>query len=126
MTNVRALNLRSNPLRIANEYTNAHTGAEIALNELSRSQKEFYSEAFELFRRNTSWIEFEEFAFGSRSPLYENSDSHVDVLKDPLYLALEDMRLELGVQEGATKRRGPRDERRGERTRSLRTMPKLQ
>jgi hypothetical protein len=46
-------------------------------------------------------------------------------LKDPLYLALEDMWLELGVQEGATKR-GPRDERRGERTRSLRTMPKLQ
>lgn len=99
------------------KYTNARTGMEIVLKQLSRTQKEFYAEALELFRRNTSWIEFEEFAFGSRSPLYENSDSHVDVLKDPLYLALEDMWLELGVQQGAAKRRGKRDEGRGERGR---------
>jgi hypothetical protein len=98
------------------KYTNAHTGVEITLKQLSRNQKEFYSEAVELFRRNTSWVEFEEFAFGSRSPLYESSDSHVDVLKDPLYLALEDMWLELGVQQGAAKRR-KRDEGRSERGR---------
>ena len=86
------------------------------MKQLSRNQKEFYSEAVELFRRNTSWLDFEEFAFGSRSPLYESSDSHVDVLKDPLYLALEDMWLELGVQQGAAKRR-KRDEGRSERGR---------
>jgi hypothetical protein len=99
------------------KYTNAHTGVEITLKQLSRNQKEFYSEAVELFRRNTSWLDFEEFAFGSRSPLYESSDSHVDILKDPLYLALEDMWLELGVQQGAAKRRGKRDEGRSERGR---------
>lgn len=99
------------------KYTNAQTGLEIALKQLSRAQKEFYARALELFRCNTSWLEFEEFAFGSRSPLYESSESHVEVLKDPLYLALEDMWLELGVQQGAAKRRGKRDEGRTERGR---------
>jgi len=96
------------------KYVNAQTRVEIALKRLSRVQREFYTRALELFRRNTSWLEFEEFAFGPRSPLYESAESHITVLKDPLYLALEDMWLQLGVQQGMVKRRGKRDEGRPE------------
>lgn len=92
------------------KYVNAQTGVEITLKHLTREQKDFYARALELFRRNTSWLAFEEFAFGPRSPLYQNHESHVEVLKDPLYLSLEDMWLQLGVQQGMIKRRGQKDE----------------
>ena len=87
------------------KYVNAHTGVEISLKHLKKVQREFYNRALELYRRNESWLRFEEFAFGANSPLYKDRQSHLEVVKDPLYLALEDMWLQLGVQQGMIKRR---------------------
>lgn len=52
------------------------------------------------FRGNADWFSFDEYLFSPRSPIYARRRSHLDVLKDPLYLALKDMWLQLGVQQG--------------------------
>ena len=68
--------------------------------ELTAAEQAFLSRARAKFRDDADWFEFEEFAFGSRSPLYLRTRSHHDVLNHPLYLALKDMWLELGVRQG--------------------------
>jgi hypothetical protein len=85
-------------------YINYETGLEIDLSGLAESQVEFYLKALEKFRENTSWLAFDAFAFGGLSPLYSGRKSHLEVLKDPLYLALKDMCLQLGVQQGMIRR----------------------
>ena len=57
----------------------------------------------EKFRKNVDWLVFEEFVFGPMSPLYSERKSRLEVIEDPLYLALEDMWLQLGVQQGMVK-----------------------
>lgn len=64
----------------------------------------FYTEAIRKFAENVDWMAFDEFSFGSRSPLYKRHDTHQAILKDPLYLVLKDMWLQLGVQQGKIKR----------------------
>lgn len=39
------------------------------------------------------------------SPIYRGRDSHLNVLKHPLFLALQDMALQLGVQQRMISRR---------------------
>jgi hypothetical protein len=95
------------------KYVNAQTGVEIALGKLAKAQRDFYERALELYRRNESWLRFEEFALGPRSPLYKGHDSHLDVVKDPLYLAVEDMWLQLGVQQGMVRGKAKQNEQRG-------------
>lgn len=94
------------------KYINPDTGNEISLKHLRKSQREFYDRALELYRDNESWLRFEEFAFGSRSPLYKDRKSHLEVVKDPLYLVLEDMWIQLGVQQGMIKRQANHEQRR--------------
>lgn len=94
------------------KYINSDTGTEISLKQLKKGHREFYDRALELYRHNESWLRFEEYAFGSLSPLYKDRNSHLEVVKDPLYLALEDMWLQLGVQQGMIKRQGKRHEQR--------------
>lgn len=67
---------------------------------LSPDEEAFLHRAQRKFRENADWLEFEEFAFGSRSPLYSKTRSHQDVLQHPLYLALKEMWLDLGVKQG--------------------------
>lgn len=100
------------------KYVNPESGAEISLKHLTKAQREFYATAVELFRRNTPWLRFDEFAFGPRSPLYKNRSSHLDVISDPLYAALEDMWLQLGVQQGAVSREKKNEGRKQTRSRS--------
>lgn len=92
-------------------YLNSDTGVAIELVKLTNEEEKFYRQAVEKFRENIDWLTFEEFVFGVMSPLYVGRESHLDVVKDPLYLALEDMWLQLGVQQGMVKAGGSQKER---------------
>ena len=82
------------------EYVNLETGVRVNLDGLTPEEKRFYRQARQRFQEQTSWLAFDEFAFGMRSPIYHRQRSHIPVLKSPLYLALKDMSLQLGVQQG--------------------------
>jgi hypothetical protein len=71
-----------------------------ATDTLSAKERDFLREAEKRYRANTNWFDFEDFAFGMRSPLFSRQRSHLDVLKHPLYIALREMWLELGVKQG--------------------------
>lgn len=71
--------------------------------ELTSEEAAFFARAKRMFADDADWFEFEDFAFGSRSPLYSKTRSHQDVLKHPLYVALKEMWLELGVRQGRVK-----------------------
>ena len=73
------------------------------MTQLTQEEDSFLHRAQKKFAQNADWLEFEDFAFGSRSPLYSKSRSHKDVLTHPLYVALKDMWLELGVRQGKVK-----------------------
>ena len=73
------------------------------MSHLTREEDAFLRRARTKFEQNSDWFEFEDFAFGSRSPLYAKTRSHKDVLTHPLYVALKDMWLELGVRQGKVK-----------------------
>ena len=85
------------------KYVNSDTGLEIELTGLTEEKTKFYRQALEKFRKNVDWLVFEEFVFGPMSPLYSGRKSRLEVIEDPLYLALEDMWLQLGVQQGMVK-----------------------
>lgn len=68
--------------------------------DLTPEERAFLHRARGKFLENADWLEFEDFAFGSRSLLYSRSRSHQDVLSHPLYLALKEMWLDLGVRQG--------------------------
>jgi hypothetical protein len=87
------------------EYINLETGVRINLDSLTAEEKKFYKRAIKRFRENTKWLSFDEFAFGMRSPIYNGRRSHIEVLENPLYLALKDMSLQLGVQQGLIRRK---------------------
>ena len=82
------------------QYVNLETGVKVNLDGLTPEEKKFYRQALKKFQENAKWFSFDEFAFGMRSPLYGRRKSHLDVLKSGLYLALKDMSLQLGVQQG--------------------------
>lgn len=86
------------------EYVNLETGLRVNLDGLSPEEKKFYRQALKRFQENTTWLSFDEFAFGMGSPIYSRQRSHLDVLKGALYLALKDMSLQLGVQQGLVAR----------------------
>ncbi len=67
---------------------------------LSPEERVFLRQAEQKYRANANWFEFEDFAFGMRSPLFSRHRSHLDVLRHPLYRALKEMWLDLGVRQG--------------------------
>lgn len=85
-------------------YTNAETGFRVSLDDLNDVERSFYADAQRRFRDNVDWFAFDAFAFGRHSPLYRGRRSHHEVLRSPLYLALRDMSLQLGVQQGKVAR----------------------
>lgn len=89
-----------NAIGITMRYANFETGFEVDLDYLTAEERKFYDDAIERFRRNAHWLDFDEFAFGMRSPIYTGERSRLAVIKKPLYLALKDMWLQLGVQQG--------------------------
>ncbi len=88
---------------------------------LTLQERAFLNRARAKYHENADWLEFEEFAFGSRSPLYSRNRSHREVLQDPLFLALNEMWLDLGVRQGRIaaptkgERHAPRGKARGRR-----------
>lgn len=80
---------------------------------LTPEEDAFLGRARKKFEQNADWFDFEDFAFGSRSPLYSRTRSHRDVLTHPLYIALKDMWLELGVRQGKVKDASGRKAHRG-------------
>jgi hypothetical protein len=93
------------------EYVNLETGVRVDLDELTPEEKRFYRQALKKFQENSKWTAFDDFAFGMSSPIYARRRSDIDVLKSALYLALKDMALQLGVQQGLI-RRARKSERR--------------
>ena len=81
-------------------YVNSKTKFCVDLGDLSGGDRAFYEQAVKQFRRNVDWLTFDEFFFDPRSPIYARRRSHLEVLRDPWYLALKDMWLQLGVQQG--------------------------
>jgi hypothetical protein len=75
---------------------------------LTTEERAFLARARSKFEEGADWLDFEDFAFGSGSPIYSRSRSHQDVLQHPLYVALKEMWLDLGVRHGriAANRKG--------------------
>ena len=71
--------------------------------ELPEREAAFFRGALARFSSNTHWISFESFAFGPASPIYARKRSYGRLVKDPLYRALQDMWLQLGVNQGEVK-----------------------
>jgi hypothetical protein len=67
---------------------------------MNAEEREFLRQAEAKYRANVNWLDFEDFAFGMRSPLFARKRSHLDVLKHPLYRALKEMWLDLGERQG--------------------------
>jgi len=85
-------------------YVNPNTKVKIELGDLTGEEKSFYQQALEQLDQSVNWLAFDEFAFGPRSPIYSQRRSHLDVAKDPLFQALLDMSMQLGVEEGLISR----------------------
>ncbi len=85
------------------EYVNPETNVRFDLSTLTDEEVKFYRLALRKFQKNPPWVAFDEFAFGPRSPIYKNQSSHLDVRKHPLFQALRDMSLQLGIQQGQVK-----------------------
>ncbi len=89
-------------------YVNPRTGLTVALDTLTIKEKSFYRRALKEFKRNTDWFEFDKFLFSPSSVLYKGRRSHLEILRHPLFLALKDMWLQLGVQQGKITRKNKR------------------
>jgi hypothetical protein len=63
-------------------------------------ERAFLARAREKYHANVNWLEFEEFAFGTRSPIYSKKRSHPNVVEHPLYVALKGLWLDLGLRQG--------------------------
>lgn len=81
-------------------YHNERTGIDVDLTHLDDEKKRFFEAAREKFRRNVSWFEFEQLVFSYTSPLFRHSRNRAEVVNDPLFLALKDMWLQLGIKQG--------------------------
>jgi len=68
--------------------------------ELDGAEANFFSRAVDKFRNNADWTSFENFAFSPISPIYARRQSYGRLVRDPLYRALQDMWLQLGVSQG--------------------------
>ena len=81
-------------------YINRKSGVSVDLGDLDVAKKRLYENALEQFRRNVSWFEFERFVFSYTSPLFSSARNRAAVVDDPLYAALKDMWLQLGIDQG--------------------------
>ena len=80
----------------------------VDVSALTETQTTFYRNAVRLYRKGIDWFAFWEFAFGFRSPLYDGTRLHSDVLDTPLEKALRFMWLDLGVRQGMVKPEEPK------------------
>lgn len=81
-------------------YQNSESGLVVYLDKLSPERKQFYERALKLFRSNASWFAFEQMAFSFYSPLFHGVRNRAEIVNDPLFKALQDMWLQLGINQG--------------------------
>ena len=79
--------------------------------DLDGADANFFRRALDKFDSNADWSSFENFAFGSSSPIYARRKSYGRLVKDPLYRALQDMWLQLGVNQGEVQDDRPEGEK---------------
>ena len=70
---------------------------------MAAEEAAFLAKARRKFKENVDWLDFEDFAFGMRSPLFGKARSQQDILRHPLYLALKEMWIDLGIRQGKMK-----------------------
>jgi len=85
---------------ICMRYQNPESGLEIDLGKVDEEQKRLFDRAQKMFRSNASWFAFEQVMFAYTSPLFRPSRNRAEVVHDPLYKALKDMWLQLGINQG--------------------------
>jgi hypothetical protein len=81
-------------------YHNPDSGFSVDLGSLDDEKKRFFRVAQAQFSSNANWFEFEQLVFSYTSPVFHRSRNRADVLSDPLYHALKDMWLQLGIKQG--------------------------
>ena len=79
--------------------------------QLDGADAVFFRRALDKFNSNADWSPFENFAFGPNSPIYARHKSYGRLVKDPLYRALQDMWLQLGVNQGEVQDDRPEGEK---------------
>ena len=79
--------------------------------ELNQAENEFFDRALSKFSKNVNWAEFENFVFNPSSPIYSRRKSYGRLVLDPLYRALQDMWLQLGVNQGEVQDDRPKGEK---------------
>lgn len=73
----------------------------IDLRGLNEEEEKFWLKAKKYFRKNTDWISFENFVFGSNSPIFKGKRRRIEVKKDKLFQAVNVLLLSLGQRQGA-------------------------
>ena len=81
-------------------YINRKSGVTIDLGDLDAAKRRLYERALEQFREGVSWFAFEHLIFSYTSPLFSTARNRADVVDDPLFAALKDMWLQLGIDQG--------------------------
>jgi len=81
-------------------YHNPKSGFEIDLGHLDAEKRRLFDASQEKFRKNVSWFEFEQVFFSYSSPIFSRAKNRADVLNEPLFHALKDMWLQLGIDQG--------------------------
>ncbi|MBI1739968.1 MAG: hypothetical protein HYR57_03690 [Candidatus Koribacter versatilis] len=79
--------------------------------ELGPAEAEFFARGLAKFREHVDWSAFETFAFNPGSPIYARRKSYGRLVMDPLYRALQDMWLQLGVNQGEVQDDRPQGEK---------------
>ena len=82
------------------------------ITSLNNKQKDFYYDACEALRNGMKESDFLDILFNygvKRGFFFEPRLSHEELLKQPLYLVIEQIWLELGVRQGTMKRTDPLD-----------------
>jgi hypothetical protein len=79
--------------------------------ELNGADADFFRRALHKFDNNAGWFSFENFAFSPISPIYARRESYGRLVRDPLYRALQDMWLQLGVNQGEVQDDRPEGEK---------------
>jgi len=81
-------------------YINPKSGLDIDLGDLSPERARLFDIARKQFQKNVSWFVFEQLIFSYTSPLFKDLKTRADVVNDPLFTALKDMWLQLGIKQG--------------------------
>src|ERR1700688_2949073 len=81
-------------------YANHKYSPRLVLANLTKTERDFYGQALKRFRANVPWADFEEFAFGVGSPIYSLRVSPDELSQRPLFEALKELWLRLGIRQG--------------------------